>query len=515
MARRPAAKPFDLNQLALKLTEGLSAQIARPNIYAYKPHKKQMIFHKAEAHTRLYIGGNRSGKTTGGAAEAVYWLMKSHPYRRLPLPEGPVRGRGVAVDFNYGVDILMLPEIKRWLPPSALINGSWEDSYDMSHRMLTLANKSFMEFRSYEQDLEKHAGTSRHFVWFDEEPPKHIYDENMLRLLDTNGFNWLSMTPVEGVTWTYETLYLAGLEGKNKDIAVIEIDTNENPHLSKVAIERVMGALDPEERKARERGEYISVGGKIFKMFHEETHTIDPIIPSKEWEWYASLDHGYNNPTAILFHAVSPDNKIITFGEHYEREMIISDHAAATKKMIESYGKEPDYFVGDPAINQRSGHTGTSVKQEYAESGVYWADANNDVSSGIIRMISYLKNKDAKDEPLWIITKNCTNLISEMKKLRWRTFSSKKANFQNNRQEQIHKKDDHACDSARYFFSFMPDLTPSEPEGNNPREIIKKHSGVISAVIGDSTAGSWDALASQTTRPKVTHWEETYGFDFQ
>lgn len=516
MARRPVAKPFNINELAEQLQEGLKTQIVRPNLYGYRPHKKQYLFHTSEKNTRLYIGGNRSGKTVGGAVEVCYWLMKKHPYRRLPLPEGPLRGRAVAVDFNYGVDILMIPEIKRWLPPSFLINGSWEDSYDKEHRLLTLTNKSTLEFRSYEQDLDKHAGASRHFIWFDEEPPKHIYNENMLRILDTHGYIWITMTPVEGLTWTYEDLYLKGTENPDGNISVIEIDTNENPHLTQEAIEMVMGALDPEERKARERGEYVSVGGKIFKMFNEHDHVVEPINVAdyRNWELYSSLDHGYNNPTAILFHLVSPENKIITFMEHYEREMIIDDHAKAYWEMVKTIGREPPYNVGDPAINQRNGLTGTSVKQEYADRGIYWADGNNDVLSGVNRMASYLKKRGEDGLPLWTITANCTNLIKEMKKLRWASFQNKKAVFENNRKEQIHKKDDHAADSARYFFSFMPDLTPVPPVGEDINGKIAAHSSVLGAVSSvEPTVGKWDELISRVP-PSETQWEYSYGTDY-
>jgi hypothetical protein len=32
--------------------------------------------------------------------------------------------------------------------------------------------------------------------------------------------------------------------------------------------------------------------------------------------------------------------------------------------------------------------------------------------------------------------------------------------YDRNKKEEIHKKDDHASDSARYFFTLMPDLKP-------------------------------------------------------
>src|SRR3546814_6205806 len=133
----------------------------------------------------------------------------------------------------------------------------------------------------------------------------------------------------------------------------------------------------------------------MFKMFSTEDHVVEPINIRDygDWELYASLDHGYNNPTAILFHVVSPDNKVITFAEHYEREMIIEDHAKAYHEIVKNIGRTPTFNVGDPAINQRSGVTGTSVKQEYADRGIYWADGNNDVLSGVVRMAAYLKDR--------------------------------------------------------------------------------------------------------------------------
>jgi phage terminase large subunit-like protein len=410
----------------------------------------------------------------------------------------------------------MLPEIARWMPPSYLINGSWEDSYDRTHRLLTLVNKSFMEFRSYQQDLDKHAGTSRHFEWFDEEPPQHIYNENQMRLLDTDGSCWLTMTPVEGITWTEKDLYLKGLENPDGSIGVIEIDTTENPHLTAAAIERVMGELSPEERKARQRGEYISVGGKIFKMFDESVHVVDYFVPPKDWEWYVSFDHGYNNPTAILWHAVSPENKAVTFAEHYQSEWTVDQHAERYWEMVKEFGREPDFIVGDPAINQRNGVTGTSIKQEYADQGIYIADGNNDVLSGVNRMARYLNTVGEDGKPLWTITANCVKLIWEIKKLRWATFQSKKSQFENNKQEKIHKKDDHAADSARYFFSFMPDLAPPQSTDDLADEAQKHHQKTMGAVEGKNIAvGSWDQIAG-LYKPKdetKLEWETTYGYD--
>lgn len=479
----PRPKPIliDPQSAMSQLSEAIKAQVSRPNIYAYRPHPKQLEFHKSDKHITLYIGGNRSGKTVGGGVETVYRLIGKHPFKKVP--PAPVRGRAVAVDFNYGVDMIMLPQIKQYLPPSYLLNGSWEESYDKEHRVLTLNNGSFLEFRSYDQDLEKFAGTSRHFTWFDEEPPKHIYNECMARLIDTDGQAYLTMTPVEGMSWVFDDIYSPGIEG-SKDILVIEIEMTENPYISKESAERYLSSLDVEERKARERGEFVAMGGKVFKQFSLELHVVPPTVPPSDWEWYVSFDHGFNNPTAILWHAVSPDNKIITFAEHYQSEWTVPQHAKVYHDRNNGFKRIPDFTVGDPAMAQRSGITGTSIIQEYADRGIYIASGNNDVASGINRMLQYLY------EGKWKITENCVNLIGEMKKLRWATYNSKKLQYQKNKQESIHKKDDHACDSARYFFSFMPDLTPIRVENEKIRPTLNAPVAVK----------SWDMYAAPSSQ---------------
>lgn len=503
MPRRPKqVAALGPEQILEQLRAGIKKQADRPNIYGYHPHLKQLKFHRSEKHTRLYIGGNRSGKTVGGAAEMVYWLTKRHPYRRIPLPEGPVRMRAVSVDFDYGVDMIMIPELQRWMPPSFLKNGSWEDSYDKNHRVLTMQDGSFLEFRSYAQDLDKFAGTSRHGTWFDEEPPKHIYNECMARHVDTDGFTWLTMTPVEGMTWVYEDLYTPGEVGDHPNIDVIEIDTSENTHLSPVAMERFFQTLDADERRARQRGEFVAFGGRIFKQFTVTDHVIpavsDPAKVFKNWEWYVSIDHGYNNPSAFLWHAVSPQNKIITFKEHYKSEMTVKEHAARYWEITKELGREPDFIVGDPAMAQRSAITGVSILQEYADHGIFIAPANNDVKPGLDKMQEYLKVNDGGAEPTWQITDECANLVTEMKKLRWKTYTSRKLQFDNNKREEVHKKDDHACDSARYFFSFMPDLTPDQPLDSSEAmmDAIARHSSQVQAVPMVPVAGRVDPDSS-------------------
>lgn len=471
----PKQKALTNGEALEALAEKLRAQAGAPNIFAYEPHEKQRVFHCSSCKKKLYIGGNRSGKTVGGIVEDIWWLIGKHPFRKTP--SGPVRGRVVSVDFVNGIEKIILPMFKQWLPASYLINGSWEDSYDKLLRTLTLANGSFVEFMSYDQDLDKFAGTSRHFIHFDEEPPKDIFTECTARLVDTGGSYWITMTPVEGMTWVFDDLYEPGLDG-TKDVDVVEVSMTDNPHLDLEAIADFLDGLDADERKAREHGQFVQLGGLIYKTFKakpvsEGGHLIESgWLPPREWLVAASLDHGFNAPTAWLWHAISPDGEIVTFHEHYLAGATVDVHAAAVRKYNTTVlRREPDYYIGDPSIVNREPLSGSSVHLEYIKFGIPITLGNNDVRAGINRVARYLKLRP-NGKPNWVITENCVNLIKEMRRYRWATFASKKIANQNNVKDEPHKKDDHACDSARYFFMSRPDLVAPMPETKEPHNAV-------------------------------------------
>ena len=503
------AAPLSLEEMLQTISAGLKQQVNKPNIFGYTPHAKQDDFHHADTKGRLYIGGNRSGKSYASVAEDVWWLTNTHPY--IETPEAPIRGRVVTVDFVYGLEQIIIPLFKILTPKRFLKNGSWDESYSKQYRTLTLTNGSTCEFMSYEQDTEKFAGTSRHFVHYDEEPPLHVFNECNARLVDTNGRWWISMTPVEGLTWTFEKVYEVG-KANPKRIHITEADMLDNPHITPEAAEDYLSGLDDDERKAREHGTYVQLGGLVYKQFSIERHVVPIQIPPKNWLWYVSLDHGFNNPTGVLWHAVSPENTIITFAEYYERERTLDENAAAIKAKNKAFGKEPDFYVADPAIAQRSAHSGTSIQTEYAMRGLPFALGSNNVETGVAKVQAYLRNIPGTDTPRRVITENCESFITEMRKLRWKTYTGKKMQFDNNPQEKIHKKDDHLCDSDRYFHTFLPDLAPAPPPPVGLVEApVEAHGGHRPAYGGiDEVLKAMGKMDESTGK---FDWKITYGTD--
>lgn len=496
-----ADSKLTLEDMLGEIAESLAKQAAEPNLHAYEPHEKQQQFHKSTAHQKLFIGGNRSGKTVAGITEDLWWVTRRHPHRRIPS-DTIIRGRVLGDGFEKGtINEVLIPTMKRWVIPSDLINGSWEDSWNRSDQTLTFANDSFIEFKSYAQDLQRHAGTSRHFIHFDEEPPQSIFVESLLRLVDTAGSWWMTMTPLNGMNWVYDVLYEPGMRGDIKDLLVVQVSTMDNPYITDDALSILLGTVDETDKQQRLHGQFADRGGKVLPEFGD-IHLIKgqswyPRVGSN-WRIFMSLDHGINHPTAVYWHAVNEENQVITFGEHYKSDMVVKEHANIIKKFEAEHGLEVFARPADPAVKQRQGELGTSILQAYGAEGIYLnADVPRDVATGLDRMRTYLKI-GSDGLPHWrIVEDQCPNLVKELPRLVWESYSSAKQRDRLGNRDQIRKKNDDGFDSARYFFTMMPDLAPDKlwklPGTKQARQ--KTYVDVLAEMATTSAIPAWKPSA--------------------
>ena len=461
-----------------------------------------------ETHCFMLANGLFTSNTDAMVAEIVMTAMNENPYRPRPewWGEGAVQLRCFVVDVEKGVNQILLPKLKRYIPTSALIEGDWEKSWNTKGLILTLSNGSTIDFLTYGMGLEKMGGVPRHAVFFDEEPPQHIFTESLMRLIDYRGFWVIAATPVEGIGWTFDHLWEPGTTNPDDEYSpgCFTLSASKNPYLK--TEEKDYGhysiGMDTEEQKMRFEGEFVSRSGLVFPGFSYDTHVVDPFaffydgLPPRDWRWYSSVDHGLNNPTAWLWHGVSPKGDIITFAEHYQSNLIVADHAQIVLAREKEWGRTPDYRTGDPAMKQRSGITGTNILQAYSEQGVFIGveGVPHDVEPGIERMKMYFQQRETGSfwgagKPKWVIADSCVNFIKELRKLRWASYESQKMSYNRNAHETVHKKDDHAFDSARYFATLMPKLAPPIAEGRvNYGEGSRSYTDLL---LEDMARGAW------------------------
>src|SRR5213595_100558 len=323
---------------------------------------------------------------------------------------------------------------------------------------------------SYDQELEKFAGTSRHFCSFDEEPPRSVWEECLMRLIDTDGDWWISMTPVEGLTWVFDFIYDPSRNGEREETLVLQVSMDDNPHLSDRAKDKILKNItDDADRQARKEGSFVEIKGLVYKEFDPHIHRRSTFELKPGMRIWTSLDTGWRHPAAWLWHAVDSRGHIVTFHEIVESERTVESLAAEVlefeAEFIISKGCEVFARTGDPAMKQHKEHNGTSIIQEYANRGIYIGVEGvpagpGSVDIGVTKLTQYMTT-EVNGFPLWTYI-NTPVLERQMKNLRWEKFDSKKLEYKKALKTTIEKKNDDAPDSLRYLITLMDDLTPDK-----------------------------------------------------
>jgi phage terminase large subunit len=193
--------------------------------------------------------------------------------------------------------------------------------------------------------------------------------------------------------------------------------------------------------------------GLVYDEFIESKHVIHPYDIPEGWETGFIIDHGFRNPTAVLWYAVDFDGNLIFFDEHYEKEQPISHHAEKIKERIE-HGYTG---ISDPSMfaktQQKAGYV-CSIADEYAELGITLIPAIRSAEEATIARV----NEAFKHDKIKIF-RNCVNTIREINNWKWKAV---RPGYGGNLPEVPEDKDNHACDCIKYAVASR--LLPAKKE---------------------------------------------------
>lgn len=418
-----------------------------------KVHKKQVAFHKCSKKNRWVFGGNRSGKTECGAVECVWLARGIHPYKQN---KDNIFIWAVSISKQVQRDVSqskILHYLKPdWIKDVIMDSGSKDYPKNGIIDYIIVKNvfggESKIGFKSCDQGREKFQGASLNYVWFDEEPPEDIYKECKMRVIDTCGQIFGTMTPLKGLTWVYNTIYLN--ESNDEEIWSQTMEWADNPFLNQKEIRNLKNNMSKEELESRCYGKIIAKGGLVYPEFNPETHVIEPFEVPKEWYDNISIDPGLNNPLSAHWYAVDYDGNVYVIAEHYEAGRDIIYHSNEIKRIC----KKLEWKTGfngkiealiDSAANQKTLANAKSVSELFFDNGIVVnTKINKDLFSGINKVKSFLKDGNGKTK--LFIFKNCFNLIREIKGYFW------------GKNDVPTKRDDHALDELRYYLMSRPDI---------------------------------------------------------
>ena len=246
-----------------------------------KKHKKQMLFHKCKKRNRWVFGGNRSGKTECGAVECIWYLRGIHPYRKNRKDcFGWVvsLSRQVQRDVAQAKILYYLPG--SWIADIVMLEGRKDSPSGGIIDQIKIKNVfggiSTLGFKSCDQGREKFQGSSLDFVWFDEEPPRDIYEECLMRVMDRRGDIFGTMTPLKGRTFIWSEIYLNAR--KNPEVWCEFMSWEDNPFLSKSEIGLLGKSMDTSSLDARRYGKFSEGAGLVYPEFDESACVIEPFV---------------------------------------------------------------------------------------------------------------------------------------------------------------------------------------------------------------------------------------------
>ena len=297
----------------LELLEEKARRRAEDPLRYAKQHDKQKEATANMAAIRALFWGNRVGKTEWGASEVARYALNKHPKRIIGEP---VEIWAACPSYEVQEDTTQ-KKLLTYLPQKEIARIDYIRGKII--KKLTMKNGTVIAFKSYDQGREKFQGTGKRLIWFDEEPPKDIWQECFVRVEAGQQLDViLTMTAIKGMTWVYDEIYL---NTSNPDLFVSEAGWDDNPFLTEAQKEQMSRGLSATALKTRREGKFVKRVGLVCPWWDRTLHLRHYDYLDKSWTWYEVLDQGWSDPAAWLLIGVDNDNNVHVVNGYREPQL--------------------------------------------------------------------------------------------------------------------------------------------------------------------------------------------------
>lgn len=390
-------------------------------------YTKHLEFFKGGAtiRSRLFMAGNRVGKTITGCTEDVYHLTGLYPtWWEGKVFKEPIRAWVAGKTNETTRDIIQLELLGNvtyengkktfdgtGLIPKHLIGKiTWRQGVqDLADTILirhTDGGWSKLGLKSYQQGRGSFEGTAQHLIHLDEEPPQDVYTECLTRTATTEGIVLITFTPLEGLT----AMILDFMEkAKSGATLMVQAGWDDAPHLTEKTKKELLAEFPVHEHDARSKGVPISGSGSIYPVPDEDI-MVDPFDIPKHWPRITGMDFGWDHPTAAINIAWDRDtDTIYCVAEYGHSRRTPVEHAPHIRDLC-SFA--PVAWPHDGVNTEKGG--GKPLRDQYVDEKLNMLaekatlpDGSNSVEASISVILQYMKKGKFK------IFKTCTRLLDE------------------------------------------------------------------------------------------------------
>jgi len=284
-------------------------------------HDGQQQLLASDAFCTAAIAGTGGGKTVAG----MVWLlvqMTRNPGRTWVVAE-PTDDMLERVLLTSTPDRMSLVDFLGMFDPHQV----WLRSKGVLHHRLGTV---FLVSASNPETLQ---GAHVAGIWLDEAGliRMGVWLVAVQRVGLANGRILITTTPYNK-GWLKTEVFDPSVAG-NRDFTVVQFPSTANPNYPREAVERARRTMSPSRFAMMYLGEFGRPEGMVYDCFEATRHVVDPFEIPREWRRLGGIDFGYNNPTAGVFLARDPDGVYYWYGEHYERERTLDDHARGPSRL--------------------------------------------------------------------------------------------------------------------------------------------------------------------------------------
>lgn len=450
-------------------TDKLAETLLKEFVF-YEPTSKQLEFHNAgiNAGERLFLGGNRTGKTNAICMEMAMHLTGVYPewwqgYRF----SRPINAISASISFKDTRDILQKKlfggDIDDSMPPfihesyiisktNLSIAGAW-DTIKIQH---ISGGISELRFKAFQQGESSFQGVKADFIHLDEVPNFSVYQEALMRTTSFDNektFLVLSMWPERGKDELISHFLDNAEPGDVRNGRWYTIASwTDNPYLKEEKRDRLRKSIPSYQLEAREHGIPMFGHGKVFTM-KESDILIDPFeIPGYFAKVYGLDPSASSGGTwgAVLLAHDRDTNTVYVVADYKLNNATPTEHANNLLKIVPHWC----YGMVDPAgAGENMDTRKSTIDSLETRSGLYLIKAhkvNNTKECTIDQIYELVRLGHFK---IFYNAKGigCCNLMLE-----WRQYARDKNGL-------IIKKNDHCLDALFYALNGLANgRTPLE-----------------------------------------------------
>jgi len=365
------------------------------NIFNFRMHPIAEKYKMSRAMTRLIIKGNQGGGTATAMLDAAMRVLGIHPDKVKNNVTKPIRFVSKVVPNDHEDEQnQQFVEFRNLIPPELWVKKLTARSKVGKVKRL-VGGEIDVEFMASTQDLDAFMSVQRGAYYQDEEIDRTKWDENQKRLIKARSDGeyadtTLSMTPVKGLDWSYDSLWKRAKKiyrskclcekfgyppveehDVKSDIEIFCWATDDNPVMDIDAIDSLFYEFDDADELAMARyGVFRQVSGRIYKVYDDKIHKVkfDDVFDSslfRNYWHYRIIDFHPSKPWYVSWIAVTPYHEWFVWNELVASHDKKTSHDLRDQIKAESLLDEDDEFnrrtLVDPLAQVKQNNTGLSV----------------------------------------------------------------------------------------------------------------------------------------------------------